>query len=69
MLSELWRSSGIRVVEGGVVAGFHCSVCLKFAKLTHFESRYTLIKWMGLHIAVATGRMYKVQYWVMAFGH
>ena len=24
MLSEFWRSSGIRVVAGGVVAGFHC---------------------------------------------
>ena len=25
MLSELWRTSGIRVVAGGVVAGFHCT--------------------------------------------
>ena len=25
MLSECWRSSGIRVVAGGVVVGLHCT--------------------------------------------
>ena len=28
MLSESWRSSEIRVVAGGVVVGFHCTLYL-----------------------------------------
>ena len=38
MLSECWRSSGIGIVAGSVVAGFHCSYILIASKHFCFEN-------------------------------